>query len=373
MKILFILPTFSRKGAGVMEAPKGLALELAKNKKLSISALALDDEYTDIGIAEWGTINIFRRKNYALGFSLRVEKILNRINPDIIHIHGLWVGVGIQAALWARKKKIPYLVSPHGMMDEWAWRKSRIKKAIAYSLWQKKVLINAHILHALNEEESASINDILRSSDIFIQPNGINLEDYINSQAKKKPFKKLLYLGRLDEKKSVLELIKVWKSLIKKADRFNWKLEIAGSGNLDYVKKLKLEAEPVLDKYISFKGHVSGESKLECFKSSDAFILPSKSEGLPVAILEAWAASLPVAMTKECNLNEALKSKLAFEVYPDFPRLEKSLSEFLSLDDSELINMGDASHHYVKELYSWENIACEFTALYLDMLRQNIK
>lgn len=373
MKVLFILPTFSRKGAGVMEAPKGLALALNSIEKVTISALALDDEYTNECISEWSSVHTYRRKSNVFGFTLGLEATLNEINPDVIHIHGLWVGIGIQSAFWAIKNKVPYLVSPHGMMDEWAWKKSRIKKGIVYKLWQKKILLNANKIHALNEEEAISIKKILSNSAIIIQPNGINLNDYIGGPTKKQSPKKLLYLGRLDPKKSVLELIKAWKSLIQDASDFNWKLEIAGSGDLEYEKKLKSEAKAIPGKYITFKGHVSGENKKKCFKSSDAFILPSKSEGLPVAILEAWASSLPVAMTKQCNLSEALELKLAFEVHPDILRLEKSLSEFLSLDDHALANMGDASHLYVKELYSWGNIAGEFTILYSDMVQKNIK
>tara|TARA_B100001093_G_scaffold448445_1_gene454032 strand:- start:1433 stop:2542 length:1110 start_codon:yes stop_codon:yes gene_type:complete len=367
MKVLFILPTFSRKGAGVMEAPKGLALALNSHVNIDISAIALDDDRTSDCLKEWESINIYRRKNYFAGFSFGLSTLLDEIKPDIVHIHGLWVGIGIQSAFWAMKNKTPYIVSPHGMMDEWAWKKSLIKKAIVYKLWQKKVLLNAYKIHALNEEEAISIKKILSNSAIIIQPNGINLKDYIGGPTKKKSPKKLLYLGRLDPKKSVLELIKAWKSLIQDAKDFNWKLEIAGSGDLEYEKKLKSEAKAIPYKYITFKGHVSGENKIECFKSSDAFILPSKSEGLPVAILEAWASSLPVAMTKQCNLNEALELKLAFEVYPDIPKLEKSLSLFLSFDNSKFLRLGQESHQYVKKYYSWSNIAQEFNKLYSGM------
>ena len=88
MKVLFIVPTFSRKGAGVMEAPKGLALALTKNDNLSVFALGLDDEYTNECISEWGSVRTYRRKSNVFGFSLGLEAILNEIHPDVIHIHG---------------------------------------------------------------------------------------------------------------------------------------------------------------------------------------------------------------------------------------------------------------------------------------------
>lgn len=364
MKVLFILPTFSRKGAGVMEAPKGLALALNSHFNIEISAIALDDEYTNECLKEWEPINIYRRKNYFAGFSFGLSALLDEIKPDIIHIHGLWVGIGIQSAFWAIKKKTPYVVSPHGMMDEWAWKKSRIKKVFIYALLQKKVIKRAHALHALNREEAESIHNITEQENIFIQPNGINLSYYIKGGDVSGGLKKLLYLGRLDQKKSVLELVKVWKSLVSESDDFNWELEIAGSGLINYEKQLKEVAKSIPSKFISFKGHVSGMSKYKSFKTADAFILPSKSEGLPVSILEAWAASLPVAMTKECNLNEALNAGFAFEVYPDFDRLKNSLKRFLSLDKNTMLNMGSAAHSFAKQKYSWKNIAEEFETIY---------
>ena len=371
MKILFILQTFSRKGAGIMEAPKGLALALAEDPNLSVSAIALDDEFTDERLEEWKHINLYRRKNNIGGFSIGLESVLNEINPDVIHMHGLWLGIVYQAAFWAIKNNVPYVISPHGMMDRWAWKKSRIKKTIASIFFQKKVLCRANKLHALNKEEALSINDVTGLKNIFIQPNGINISDYSKATNKSRAFKKLLYLGRLDQKKSVLELIKVWKLLIAKSDRFFWKLEIAGSGNRDYEKIVLKEAQTIPDKYISFLGHVSGKIKFDCFRNADAFILPSKSEGLPVVILEAWAASLPVAMTEQCNLNEALKLGLAFEVYPNIDKLESSLAAFLSLEENELNKMGEAAHSHVDKYYSWKNIAEAFIELYSQTILVN--
>ena len=47
-----------------------------------------------------------------------------------------------------------------------------------------------------------------------------------------------------------------------------------------------------------FPGPVFGADKEAAFRCADAFILPSHSEGLPIAVLEAWSYGLPVFMTR---------------------------------------------------------------------------
>ena len=369
LKVLFVLPTFSKKGAGVTEAPKGLALKLNENPKLEIHAIALEDELTHEDIDSWAPIRVHPVRGLIGGFVRRLDQLLKQIKPDVIHIHGLWVGIGIQAGHWAMRNKVPYIVSPHGMMDVWAWKKSRIKKFFYYLLFQKRILLNAELLHALNTEEAASVKEIIPSGELLIQPNGIDLALFNRAKFEDASRPKLLFLGRLDPKKSVLELIRVWRALIEEQPGFAWELEIAGSGDLEYEEQLKAEAGAFLGERIYFTGHVSGKKKVQCFENASAFILPSKSEGLPVAILEAWASALPVAMTEACNLSEALELKLAHKIEIEGASFKDSLKAFLNLSQSELKSLGAQSHDYVKKQYSWNQIADAFFGLYKQLIR----
>lgn len=364
LKVLFVLPTFSKKGAGVTEAPKGLALKLNENPKLEIHAIALEDELTHEDIGSWAPIRVHPVQGLIGGFVRSLDSLLKQINPDVIHIHGLWVGLGIQAGHWAMKMKVPYILSPHGMMDRWAWKKSRIKKFFYYLLLQKRVLLNAELLHALNQEEADSIQTIVPSKTLLIQPNGIDIDLFKRAEYDKAKRSRLLFLGRLDPKKSVLELIRVWKVLVNETPEFSWELEIAGSGHSKYEAQLKAEAGALIGEGIYFTGHVSGEKKVHCFENASAFILPSKSEGLPVAILEAWASALPVAMTEACNLSEALELKLAHKIDIEGASFKDSLKAFLNLSQSELKSLGEQSHDYVKKYYSWNQIADAFYEVY---------
>jgi glycosyltransferase involved in cell wall biosynthesis len=60
-----------------------------------------------------------------------------------------------------------------------------------------------------------------------------------------------------------------------------------------------------------FLGPLFGQEKDAAYRACDGFILPSLSEGLPMAVLEAWAHAKPVMLTPECNLPEGFTAEAA--------------------------------------------------------------
>ena len=77
----------------------------------------------------------------------------------------------------------------------------------------------------------------------------------------------------------------------------NWSLVFVGSGDDQYIKtRIKDERIPFCEIYIQFRGF-----KDSTFKNSSAFILPSYSEGLPMAVLEAMSYKLPCLISDACN------------------------------------------------------------------------
>lgn len=366
MKIVFVLPLISKHGAGVTEAPKGLAIKLAEHSQAEVTAVALEDGDSEESRRLWPGVACRLFKPLPFGFVQQLSRLLNELKPDVLHIHGLWVGIGVQAAKWARQNNVPYIVSPHGMMDAWALRHSYFKKKLFWTFFQKRTVLNAAFLHALNKPEENSIRALLPTATCLNFPNGVDLES-INTEKKSvdpSEKKRLLFLGRLHSKKGTLELINVWRELITAGVTKDWVLEIAGSGAEEYTEALKSAAGEFLNSKILFTGHVYEGAKEDCFKRASAFILPSKSEGLPVAILEAWSYNLPVAMTDECNLQEAFQAGAAFRVHNARALLQEDLKEFLKLSEAELKNYSQNGFKLVEENYSWKSIAENFCKAY---------
>jgi glycosyltransferase involved in cell wall biosynthesis len=122
-------------------------------------------------------------------------------------------------------------------------------------------------------------------------------EDIINTKTiKNKSFYNILYLGRLDIEKGLVELFNAVKILTEnKID--NFKLTVVGDGyHQDQIINLSFELN--IDEYINFVGPITNVEKLKYeYINSDIFILPTHHEGFPRTLYEAMIFGVPVITT----------------------------------------------------------------------------
>lgn len=100
---------------------------------------------------------------------------------------------------------------------------------------------------------------------------------------------------QIGHNKGIYDLIGVI-ALHKKEFHGRQKLRVGGNGEVDKVKILIKEKK--ISDIVSYEGWVSGGRKVELLDVSDAYILPSYKEGLPISILEAMSYGLPMISTK---------------------------------------------------------------------------
>jgi len=322
--------------------------------------------HTDRDLSLWGGIrtevfNVLGPR--AFGYSPGLRSGLAKSNPDILHVHGLWMYPSVAATAWSGNGK-PYVVSPHGMLDPWALNNSRWKKRIAALLYENRHLQSASCIHALNHAEAESIRAYGLENPICIIPNGVELPP--------SPVKggcqsthTLLYLGRLHPKKGLPKLVEAWSLVQKEANDSGWRLAIAGwdqNGHqrdlVDLVAKLKIGSS------VSFVGPMFGKAKANCFSRASAFILPSMSEGLPMTVLEAWSWGLPVLMTPKCNLPEGEADGAAIMMEADADSISAALLQLFQMNDLKREGMGMNGRHVVEKRFQWPHIAQQMADVY---------
>jgi glycosyltransferase involved in cell wall biosynthesis len=309
-----------------------------------------------------------------LGFNLELRHDLKNIEtPDLIHIHGLWRLYYAQIAHYARKGKIPLVVSTHGMLEQWALGRSKTIKWIARVLYQDKILENAACLHTTSSEEAVTIRQLGFTNPIAIIPWGIESAEISTAPCKKhkdrwgvEANKRIaLFVSRLHPAKGLDVLLKAWSCVRQRLN--DWVLVIAGYDSDGYQRELiRLARDLEIESDVVFLGPVHGQEKDDLFISSDLFILPSRSENFGLVVPEALSKGLPVITTTGTPWSKIAEIGCGWWIERDVQSLVYTLNEAMTKDGDELRNMGmkgrawiqdkfslEASGHSLLELYRW--------------------
>ncbi len=359
----------SRFAGGMFDAVRNLNQSLDSYDVVS-DVFSLRDDFTDADICKWGNHKprVFDASGPA-GYSADLLSVVKSDERSVVgHAHGLWNFTNVALHAWAGNHHKPYIVSPHGMLNQRALKYSRWKKIAAGCLFERKFLNDAGCIRALTEGEAQSIRSYGVKKPICIIPNGVDIpESYKVGENSRAVKRTLLYLGRIHPGKNLENLIKAWASSMKQSPKITaeWRLNIAGWSTGDYKAGLRLLiGELGLHNSVVLSDAVYGHEKAALFRSASAFILPSMFEALPGAVLEAWSYSLPVIMTPECNLQEGCAVGAAIEIGVDPSGIARGINQAMSMSDIEREAMGRKGLRLVEKDYAWSDVALKMKMVY---------
>ncbi len=290
-------------------------------------------------------------------------RLIRDARVDLLHCHGLWMYPSL-AALKLTSGRLPSVISPHGMLDPWALRNSRWKKRLAGAFFENAHLRRAGVLHALCSAELEAIRTAGFKNPICTVPNGVVLPARrIGPLADKAILRAsagqrvLLFLGRMHPKKGLGALLEAW-ALVRTRIRSvseDWLLAIAGEEWQEgYQRQLADEAGALgITNSVAFLGPLYGREKSAALSAADAFVLASVSEGMPMAVLEAWAHELPVIMTPHCNLPEGFQSGAALRIESDASSVAEGLEILLAMSDAQRRDIGLKGRALVEQRFTW--------------------
>lgn len=233
------------------------------------------------------------------------SSIQNLKSYDLVIIHGVYNLKYLFIAEKLIKYKIPYIIVPHCSLTKISLQQSRLKKKI-FNILANRFYKKASAIGFLNkEEEEASI--LVNKKSIYL-PNGVHLPSDITKKNKSEKIS-IMYLSRIDIYHKGLDLLIESIKLIKDELIFkNIQINIYGDGRKDSMEYLYKEiASNDLSKIISYKGRVEGENKDIAFRENDIFILTSRFEGFPMAVLEALSYGIPCILTEGTNMKSMIE------------------------------------------------------------------
>ena len=294
---------------------------------------------------------------------------------DILHLHGIWESIIRVAAAEARQAGRPYVIAPHGMLDPWSLAQRKWKKRIALALGYRTMLNGAAFIHGLNADEVRLLGPLRLRCPTRTIPNGVPPDAFAQLPAKgtfcrlypqlaDAPY--VLFLSRLHYKKGLDHLARAFELLASKTP--DLQLVIAGpddGARGDFEQRI---ARAGLTKRVHLVGSIYGPAKLAAFVDAAAFCLPSRQEGLSVAILEAMACGIPVVISEPCHFPEVAEAGAGQVVPLNAEAVADALWRVLS-DANEAQRQGQAGQQLVRERYLWPAIA----RLSIDDYRQVIR
>ncbi len=231
---------------------------------------------------------------------------------------------------------------------------AQMKKRI-FKPFIKFYLGKASYVHVLNLKEKQAVLTLVPKANVVVIPNGINENEIKNSTTKEKI---ILYLGRLHPIKNIENLILGFLS----ANISEYRLYIAGEGESEYETKLKNLCENNIS--IKFFGSVWGDKKQELLDSATFFILPSLSEGMPMAALEAMSRNLVCILSKECNMDEFEIRDACIIVGTSKLSISERLKYAVNLPVENINMISENASKLLKEKYLWNTIAENFEHLF---------
>jgi glycosyltransferase involved in cell wall biosynthesis len=422
MRTVSLIGSVSRLSGGLFESVRRLHQELVnggetlprqndglqpcRRDSIEVNVLGGRDAFTDCDINAWRPVEVTAfevRGPRAFGYGHGLSEKLSVLDPELVHVHGLWQYVSVAALRWHAITSRPYMVSPHGMLDSWAMAHSAWRKRLAWTAYEGRHLRSAQCIRALCEAEARAIRATGLTNPICIIPNGIDLPEDGNGErpvgregeglrsTKESGLeygglfdwlagrKVLLYLGRIHPKKGLSNLVRTWTGI---GPPEEWVLVIAGWDQGGHETELKRLAGGSISargasglSYASggsivFVGPQYGAEKRKWLQRSDAFILPSYSEGLPMALLEAWSFGKPVLATPECNLEESFSGGAAIRIGTSIDEIASGLRILFCAKSSTLEEMGARGRELVKRRFAWEGVVSQLRGVYRWMLGQ---
>lgn len=383
MRVGLLTASVSRHAGGLFDSVRGLSGHLAATRDAEVLAFGLDDgDTTSHDLAAWDGVPVRAfpvKGSQVFGYAPGLMSALETANLDLLHVHGLWKYPSVASLLWARRSRRPVMISPHGMLDPWAVRQSYWKKRIARRLYEDRHLRNAACLHAVSSAEASAIRVCGLHNPICIIPNAVDLPP--DELGVTPPWQRelpdgakvVLYLGRLHPKKNLTGLLLGWARGTAAADLGDWWLVIAGWDQGGHENALRDLVRSRNIPRVLFAGPQFESEKRATFRRAEVFVLASYSEGLPRAVLEAWANRLPVMMTPACNLPEAFTAGAAVAISTEPDSIAGGLTTLLRCPERQRRAMGSVGRALVEREFVWPVITRQTLAVYRWMLGEGTR
>jgi glycosyltransferase involved in cell wall biosynthesis len=283
-----------------------------------------------------------------------IARAIQALKPALLHAHG--ARAGLPAALVPKSIRVPFVYTVHGFHYG---RKPAGVRALARQA--ERFCMNraaATVFVSDFDRGLASGDDVIpdRSPHVVIHNGAMAAKKDPNIE----PQIDIIFLGRLHPQKNPLALADILLAL----RPLEPVLAIIGNGEYEAALRERLRAAGVAHQ-VRFLGARASAEALELLGRARVLVLPSRSEGLPVAVIEAMHHGVPAVASNVGGVSELIEDGVTgFLVEPDDIAGFADRLGCLLADEPRRVAMGEAARTRAQAAFSVERNVEQHLALY---------
>jgi len=304
-------------------------------------------------------------------------KCVFNVQPQIVHIstaYGLSFVKHSIMVLLARLFNKTIVLQPHCSVSALLSEDSKI----ANKIWREYVFFVLNccdVLAVLSREWnilSERVNCYLRNV-----PNGINLDPYKRLAEQRQQYHdpvNILFLGHIGKAKGVFDLLEAVTFLKCQVEK-PFRIHLVGNpSNAEEISQVhQFIKENSLNETVIVSRAVYDEEKYQKFADADIFVLPSHSEGMPMVVIEAMAAGLPVIATQVGGIPDLIDSKdIGLLVPPRSPKLLSDALLWLINNPKQGMELGHNAYVHALKNFDIERKATLLFGYYQEALNKRL-
>jgi glycosyltransferase involved in cell wall biosynthesis len=349
MKILQVCPNpYERGSGGISEHVRCISERLAKRHKVTVYATDPSGMLPSYDLINGVRVERYRRfaPSKAYFFSWELLLKLRKARFDVVHGHG-YHAFPMHLSSFAKCEKFIVTTHFHGAGHS-AFRNCLLS---LFKPIGKRTLTKADTIIAVSEFEKRLLCSYFKidTSKVVVIPNGIDLSEFAGLKRRRRGFRSILYVGRLESYKGVQYLVEILPKLPDDVI-----LEIVGNGSLRGYLEARAKKLSVADRVFFFHG-LSRRELLQKYVDADIFILLSEREAYSLAVAEALAAGTHCIVANTSALSEWVDNQTCFSV--DYPiRLDK-LKEIVNYVLENKVHKKNIAEKWIgKKIYDWDDV-----------------